>query len=325
MDRTSHERPSAIERRKTARLGRPVPARDELRRKVRTAADTARDEVEFFVLLADAGVLVAKRLSVTNPGEVTGFSVALPADTTKAGAAVFYGGGKLARDLTLPRLRQRWTGPDGQTRLRTGGGVRVSEQARVEALVTAGDAIRGAADAIGQLVEGGNTIAAVAVAQAAADTLAAIASTVEGVRGGPITTAAELFDKAARERDGRLAAPNRRSFDLRAMSRLVHVMGRVSGDQDTQALLVLLLDLARLADTLAALRSAQEHHHQAQAALEAATTLRAAAAVTGRLTRPGTPRQPDPTATPTQPAGPDGGHPQSARTSIADDQHRRSR
>jgi len=324
MDRTGHRRPSAAEQRKAARQGRPVTARDELRRLVRAAAVRARGEEEFFALLADAGVLVAKRLSVTNPGEITGYSVALPANTTADGQPVFFGGGKLARDLTLPRLRHRWAGPDSSTRQRGSGRVRVSAQARVAALTAAAEAIRGAADAMTRLADGGNTTAALAVAQAAADTLAAIASTVEGVRGGPITTAAELFDQAARERNGRLLPATVRSFDLRSMARLVQVMGRASSDRDTQALLVLLQELARLAQTLAALRAAQERYHQAECALRAATTLRAATHTTGRLSRPGIPHQPDPADAP--PAEPDSTRPRPGRPSTPEaEQHHRGR
>ena len=54
-------------------------------------------------------MLVRKRFSVTNPGQVTGYSVALPGDTTKDGGPVWYGGGKLAADLSWPKLQQRWT------------------------------------------------------------------------------------------------------------------------------------------------------------------------------------------------------------------------
>jgi hypothetical protein len=68
------------------------------------------------------------------------------------------------------------------------------------------------------------------------------------------------------------------------MSRLVHLMGRVAGDKDTFAMLVLLLDLARLAETLASLRQAQQRHHQAEAALRAAETLRTATTGPERLT-----------------------------------------
>jgi hypothetical protein len=45
----------------------------------------------------------------SSPGQVIGYSVALPGDTTKDGGPVWYGGGKLAPDLSWPKLQQRWT------------------------------------------------------------------------------------------------------------------------------------------------------------------------------------------------------------------------
>ena len=281
MDRTGHRRPKGAEVNKAKRLGRVLPARDELRRHVRAAAVAAANEEEFFARLGDAGVLVGKRPSLINPDEITGYSVALPGYTNADGQPVYFGGGKLARDLTLPKLRQRWASPDGQTPAGDGS-VRISTEARVRALNTAAEAVRGATEAIGRLA-GTNPDAASAIAQAASDTLTAVASAIEGRRGGPIAAAAELFDQATRERNGWIAPGNQRSFDLRAMSRLVHLMGRLAGDKDTFAMLALLLDLARLADTLASLRHAQQRYHQAEAALRAATTLRAAATATGRL------------------------------------------
>ena len=58
-----------------------------------------------------AGVLVRERYSTTNPGEVTGYAVGLPRHTARDGGVIWYGGGKLAADLTLPKLRARWAGP----------------------------------------------------------------------------------------------------------------------------------------------------------------------------------------------------------------------
>ena len=46
-----------------------------------------------------------------NPGEVTGYAVTLDGDVTAAGEPVWFGGGKLAPDLTLPKLRRRWPEP----------------------------------------------------------------------------------------------------------------------------------------------------------------------------------------------------------------------
>ena len=51
---------------------------------------------------------VRLRHDTHNPGEVTGYAVGLPGDLTADGDQIYYGGGKLAPDLTLPKLRRRW-------------------------------------------------------------------------------------------------------------------------------------------------------------------------------------------------------------------------
>ena len=108
-DRTAARRPTRAENEKAARRGLDEAPRVTLRRQVTTAAASAGSEQEFFARLDQAGVLVRKRFSATNPGQVTGYAVALPGDTAKDGGPVWYGGGKLAADLSWPKLRQRWT------------------------------------------------------------------------------------------------------------------------------------------------------------------------------------------------------------------------
>jgi hypothetical protein len=110
-DHTAARRPSRAENEKAARRDLEEAPRVTLRRQVTTSAAAAGSEHEFFARLDQAGVLVHKRFSVKSPGQVTGYSVALPGDTTKDGGPVWYGGGKLAADLSWPKLRQRWT-PD---------------------------------------------------------------------------------------------------------------------------------------------------------------------------------------------------------------------
>lgn len=107
-DRTAARRPSRAEAEQAGRHGWGEPPRDRLRREVCTAAAGARNEQEFFTRLGEARVAVRKRYSVTSPGEVTGYAVGLPAHTAKDGGVVWYSGGKLAADLTLPKLRHRW-------------------------------------------------------------------------------------------------------------------------------------------------------------------------------------------------------------------------
>ena len=107
-DRTTARRPTRAENEKAARRGLDEAPRITLRRQVATAAAAANGEQEFFTCLGQAGILVRERFSVKNPGQVTGYSVALPGDTAKDGGPVWYSGGKLAADLTWPKLRQRW-------------------------------------------------------------------------------------------------------------------------------------------------------------------------------------------------------------------------
>jgi len=110
-DRTAGRRPTRAENEKAWRQGRQEAPRITLRRAVYTAAAGAASEDEFFARLRDSGVLVRTRYSVRDPGQVTGYTVALSGDTTRAGGPVWFGGGKLAADLSLPKLRCRWGAP----------------------------------------------------------------------------------------------------------------------------------------------------------------------------------------------------------------------
>lgn len=112
----------------------------------------------------------------------------------------------------------------------------------------------------------------------AADVLTSAARAFEGRQGGPITDAAETFDRAAREPHRHPANRSAAVHELRSMARLIAVMGRLTGDQDTAAALQLVLQMSMLADNLADLRDAQQRLHQARAARHAASQLRAIAA-----------------------------------------------
>ena len=109
-DRTAARRPTRAEAEQAVRRGWAEPARVIMRREVCTAAAGAGSEQEFFTRLRAAGVLVRERYSTVNPDQVTGYAVGLPGHTARDGGVVWYGGGKLAADLTLPKLRARWSG-----------------------------------------------------------------------------------------------------------------------------------------------------------------------------------------------------------------------
>ncbi|MBQ1028975.1 relaxase [Micromonospora sp. C97] len=287
-DRTAHRRPHPAEVSKARRAGRAQTPRDELRRRVRTAVAAAGSQEEFFARLRASGVLVRLRHSSTDRRQITGYAVALPGARTAGGQPVYFSGGRLAPDMTLPKLRLRWGVPAPLPASPTAG-----RSERVDAMRQAAKVVTAAVDDIRRDVHAAPGRAQ-ATAVAAADLLTSLASSAEGDRRGPLHRAAEVFDRAVRDLYGRVQRPTSRSQEMRAMSRLVALMGRVSGDDDTIAALALVMDLARLADTLEQLRNAQQRLHQAEAARTAADALRLVAgtwqrAVTMPLTPTSTP------------------------------------
>jgi hypothetical protein len=188
-DRTAARRPTRAENEKAARRGLDEAPRLTLRRQVATAAASANSEHEFFARLDQAAVLVRKRFSVSNPSQVTGYSVALPGDTAKDGGPVWYGGGKLAPDLSWPKLRQRWN-PHRATR----GRVPLTAE---EWNAVWEHATRVAADAAAQIrnLAWTDPAAAADAAWATSDTLH-VAAAMLGSR--ILRQAADAYDRAAR-------------------------------------------------------------------------------------------------------------------------------
>jgi hypothetical protein len=95
------------------RMGFPEPGRDYLERIVRACAQLSANEREFVQRVRDTGVQIRPRYAKDSSKRVEGYAVALP--PSKDVAPAWYGGGKLARDLTLPRLRERWRSPGAET------------------------------------------------------------------------------------------------------------------------------------------------------------------------------------------------------------------
>jgi hypothetical protein len=110
-DGTAPKTPTGAEVAKAERQGRKNTARVWLREHAYTAAAAARDEAEFFAVLTALGVKVRPRLGPVT-GEVTGYSLAALGDTDANGEPIYYGGSALAPDLSLNRLRERFTPSD---------------------------------------------------------------------------------------------------------------------------------------------------------------------------------------------------------------------
>jgi hypothetical protein len=273
-DHTSHHHPHPAETHKANRLRRAHPTRDELRQRVRAAVVASTDEAEFFHRLADDGVTVKLRYSDLNPAEVTGYSVGLSADTDNAGQPIWFGGSKLAPDLSLPKLRTRWgTTEHGTTPTDAAPTMVLTAEQRAQVLAQAATGAATAAQTISRLAHM-DPDACQALAQAAADTLTALARTVEGRRGGPLTRAALRMDKATRPAHAAVVPPTDDARRLRSSARTIALMGRIRRRDDSAAVLALILALVVVAQAIAAWRSSQGAWHQAGAADDVAARLR---------------------------------------------------
>ncbi len=301
-DRTAAKRASYAETQKADRRGQGEPVRYTLRRSVRTAAAGATSLNQFFELLRDDGLLIRERRSERNPEQITGYAVALPESVDPGGKPIYFGGGKLAADLTLPKLRRRW---DVSTPQDDGNGAGVDGSGgrhgpgRAGATTDSANARRGApagrdrhrltpdersriweqatsaaARATDQMLAaaGSDPSAAADAAWAAADFLAAAARVVEGRRGGPLTVASDEYERAARELWGRVPQPSKAGQGLRTASVLL-ATARFVGHHENKQLLALLAQLAALTDAVTRLRENQHRAAQAAAARRAVEQL----------------------------------------------------
>ncbi len=82
------------------------PETVQLERRVRAAASAAVDETDFLRHLTEQEVVVRPRFATGDRTRVVGMSVALP--TGDGQTLIWHGGGRLAKDLTLPALRKHW-------------------------------------------------------------------------------------------------------------------------------------------------------------------------------------------------------------------------
>jgi len=294
-DRTGDRQTSRAEQRRHARQvqqraerGWPAPAgpdREVLRGKVRAALAGATSFDEFSERLSLDGVLVRPRMSTLNPEEVTGYAVALRAkgvDASEGIEPVWFGGGKLAPDLTFPQLQARWcreptaprqAAPAGST---VRGGLELDPAERQALWEAAGRAI-GWADEQLRAAAGGNPAAravAEAAAVAAGEVLAAVGRLTERSGAGPLHQAAGAYDRAARGLRRRPPIPTGPARRTRRAAGGLRGMEFVR-TADTRQLLQTLEQLRRLSLTLAGLREQQGRAAQAAAARRAAQLLTA--------------------------------------------------
>jgi len=228
---------TGAEHNKAARLGQPEPARAGVARTVRAVAAASRDEAGFVGAVRDAGLLVRPRYATGGTAAVVGYSVA--ARPVAGEPVVWFGGGRLDRDLTLPRLREAWPQAGEQTAdvvAAWAGRVSWPESepvaaagiAGVAAPVGAGDrgtvefpdpgprprpvpdpewaATRAVLEGLrrdGLAREVGDTAGWVRSARDTAGLFAAMSARVEGTRPGPLARTADQLARVGQHRAGR--------------------------------------------------------------------------------------------------------------------------
>ncbi len=197
---------------------------------------------------------------------------------------VWFGGGKLAPDLSLPQLRARWDQDVGASRGDRRGVSRsavsppdptgdLSEFERRRLWV--GAVHRADADirhASSHPLDAAAQAAAQVAAASAGEVLGAASWLVERKRGGPLHAAAEDYGRAARDLHRRTGPATVRSRSTRTAAGAL-VGAQLVKRAETRQLLSLLVRLTTLSDSLARLRETQGRAAQALAARRAAEHL----------------------------------------------------
>ncbi|WP_406329972.1 relaxase/mobilization nuclease domain-containing protein [[Kitasatospora] papulosa] len=264
-DGTAAQRPTSAERHKAQRQGRERTAREELRESVRRAVTGARSEEEFFDRLAAAGLLIRKREAPS--GDLLGYKVALPDDRNKNGEPVFYSGARLAPDLSLPRIRERWSADSHKTGSPDSPGSASPNSPSAARRWTA----TAAWVAIGVVEDGDDAVAAAYVA-ATGEVLDALAKTSAAHTRSELRDAANAFERASRSH---IRAVRGHDRALRQAARdLVHG-GPALGRGEDGASTAMVIDMLFFLVTAAAHWHARKGHaQQAEAASRAAEHLR---------------------------------------------------
>ncbi|MFE6178401.1 relaxase/mobilization nuclease domain-containing protein [Streptomyces sp. NPDC056464] len=265
-DGTAAKRPTSAERHKAEREGRDRTAREELRETVRRAVAGASSEEEFLDRLKSAGLLV--RTKVLPSGDLQGYKVALPDDRNRDKEPVYYAGSTLAPDLSLPRIRKRFS--DGAPSQNT-------DAPSAQAPSGPATARRRTAATVWQAMlvidRGGDAEVAAHIA-AAGEVLDALAKTSAAHTRAELREAAFVFERATRSH---VQAARGHDRALRQAARDLVRSGPALGRGEDGATTAMVIDMAFFLVTATAHWHARKNHgQQAAAARKAAEHLRAA-------------------------------------------------
>lgn len=266
---------------------------------MRGVAHASRDEAEFVRRLWDAGYRTRPRQDSTDPTTVTGYSV----QPIHGDDRTWRAGGKLAKDLSLPRLRERWEAAgaeplDNQRSVwrspdRPAGPRRSGEpdQPASDAVEPQGDATvereqrpvaperwRDAVEATRNVTAGvrDGTIDPAVAAEHASGAAAALSQRLEP-RSGPL---AGLSAQLARQQRPRHNEPAPAVVNQLAAVALIALQGSRGGHQLT--MLLLAVELARLGQAIAERNAAAHQLAEIRTLRQTIPTVETAAATAQR-------------------------------------------
>ena len=301
----------------TQRSTRLESPRERLRRGVRASATAARTESEFVGLLRAEGLVVRPRWAAGGRDTVVGYSVARATDPRSGEELVWFGGGKLGRDLTLPALRQGWEpDPDAATAWRAvDPASRAADRAtpdRAPRPVLSPEVLTEAAVRVQQVTAQLGAVplhdraAWSALARDTAGILSALSQRVGGAQGIGLVKAAHSMSRAVvREPRSHVpASPHAVSLSQVARASLTVAAATQGGSAGT---VVLLTQLVALSRAVAEAQRAAGRLAQAQAALDAVQQARASLGALG-----GPRALPEPVKTAAAGAGVGDGHTKSS-------------
>lgn len=257
---------AAVDRDGFARGEAGVAARVQLRQVVTETAAVSTTADEFIAGLEQQGVLV--RLHRDGTGRIDGYAVADPEDRSRgAGLPIYFGGRKLAPELSWRKLERCWTVvDDAPAPSETGAFARPYEVVEKTAAT-----VRDATRAVQQRTE-----PAEQVAERLQPLLSSWARVAEGAQQrGDLTRASWDYNRAARTpRNAPPTVAGEAAKALRDATREMSLLGTMSGRGKQRAAgLDLALAVTELLLELAAWHEQSERLHHADAALAAARSV----------------------------------------------------
>ncbi|MFD3413431.1 relaxase/mobilization nuclease domain-containing protein [Streptomyces cyaneofuscatus] len=266
-DRTATRRPTQSEMHKADRLGWEQTSREWLQDRIRAAVPHTTSAEQLLAYLEAGDILVKPRRGPS--GDLLGYAVGRPGDVNKDGEQIYHPGGKIAPDLSLPKLKARLetSAPEEHPTARRDRPATAWHQA-TEALDILHTEITGTGTGDGY---GDGDARAQAHIAALGELMEATAQKAPADLRGELQAASKAFARAQRSK---IRAEDRAAHALRSAAR--DIVSTATGPEGS-GLAVLVAALVWATIVAGRWHEAMQHAHQADAARQAVQHLQAAA------------------------------------------------